>query len=280
MLRDAASRLRKEMIGMKDSCILITMQQKQTEWAWQWDKLSDDNLWLFTQWIEPNTMEDFRGKDVLDCGCGGGQHLQFIAKYCRSALGVDLNALESAKKRIGQFSNITLAEADIAGMDLKRIFDIVYSIGVLHHTDNPDNSFKNIARHAKPGGRVIVWVYSREGNALNRFVLEPIKSLIVRHLPRSVVLFMARIMTALFYIPIYTIYLLPLKWLPFYEYFDNWRKLSYERNVLNVFDKMNAPQTWFISEKQIRSWFDPKEFSEIHITPYKGVSWRGSGVKI
>jgi len=66
----------------------------------------------------------------------------------------------------------------------------------------------------------------------------------------------------------------------FYEYFDNWRKLSYERNVLNVFDKMNAPQTWFISEKQIRSWFDPKEFSEIHITPYKGVSWRGSGVKI
>ena len=58
------------------------MQRKQPEWQWQWQQFYDDNEWLFYEWIQPNTLEDFRGKDVLDCGCGGGQHLNFIAPSC------------------------------------------------------------------------------------------------------------------------------------------------------------------------------------------------------
>ena len=122
------------------------MQTKQSEWAWQWKTLQDDNQWLFSEWIWPNTFEDFRGKTVLDCGCGGGQHLEFVAPFASEALGVDLNALESAKKRTQNFPNVSLVEADIAAMDLGKQFDVVYSIGVLHHTDNPRSSFKNITR--------------------------------------------------------------------------------------------------------------------------------------
>ncbi len=255
------------------------MQEKQQQWAWQWNKLYDDNKWLFSEWIAPNTLEDFRGKSVLDCGCGGGQHLQFVAPYCAEAVGVDLNALASAARNTADLKNVQLIENDIATMDLKRQFDIVYSIGVLHHTDDPTASFRNIAKHAKSGGRVIVWVYSNEGNALNRWLVEPAKSLLVHHLPRSVVLFLSRILTTLVSIPVYTVYLLPLTFLPYYQYFQNWRKLTFERNVLNVFDKLNAPQTFFITKSQIQEWFHESEFSDIHISAYKGVSWRGSGIK-
>lgn len=256
------------------------MQTKQSQWAWQWKALQDDNRWLFSEWIWPNSFEDFRSKTVLDCGCGGGQHVEFVAPYAAEVLGVDLNALESAKKRTEKFPNVALMEADIAAMDLGKQFDVVYSIGVLHHTDNPSSSFKNIARHARPGGKVIVWVYSREGNSLNKWLLEPLKRVIIDRLPRSAVLLLARILTALLYIPIYTVYLLPLRFLPFYQYFQNWRRLSFERNVLNVFDKLNAPQTWFIGREEIESWFTQGGgFSDIHISPYKGVSWRGSAVK-
>ncbi len=255
------------------------MQVKQSEWAWQWDKIYDNNQWLFTEWIAPNTLETFRGMDVLDCGCGGGQHLNFIAPYCRSALGVDLNAMTSARKNTQHLTNICLKEDDIAVMNLEQTFDIVYSIGVLHHTDNPDVSFKNIEKHCKPGGKVIVWVYSNEGNFLNRYLLEPFKSIIVRFLPRPIVWALAHILTILVYIPVYTLYRFPLLFLPFYQYFGNWRKLSYQRNLLNVFDKLNAPQTWFITKKQITAWFSPDQFTDIHISPYKGVSWRGSGIR-
>ena len=255
------------------------MQEKHPEWQWQWEEFKDDNLWLFTEWISPNTLEDFRGKDILDCGCGQGQHLSFIAPYCRNALGVDLNTSEIAKRNLQRFPHITLKEADVAAMNLQKQFDIVYSIGVLHHTDNPDQSFRNIAKHCKPGGRVIVWVYSKEGNFLNRTFVEGVKKIFLRKLPRALLLLLAHILTLLLYIPIYTIYLLPLHFLPFYEYFGNFRRLSYRRNLLNVFDKLNAPQTHFITREQMEGWFNAQDFKDTSISPYKGVSWRGSGVR-
>ncbi len=255
------------------------MQEKQSEWAWQWDHIYDDNQWLFTEWIYPNTLETFRGHNVLDCGCGGGQHINFVSPYAASITGVDLNALESAAKNTAHLKNVTLKEDDLATMDLRRQFDIAYCIGVLHHTDDPNATFRNIARHVGPGGKVIVWVYSCEGNFWNRWLLEPLKTLIVYHLPRPIVMGLAHMLTSLMYIPIYSIYLVPLRFLPFFEYFQNWRKLTYRRNLLNVFDKLNAPQTWFITKEQITGWFSSQEFTDIHISPYRGVSWRGSGTK-
>jgi len=255
------------------------MQEKHPQWAWQWSAFHDDNRWLFTQWIAPNTLEDFRGKDVLDCGCGGGQHLSFVAPYARRVVGVDLNAAEVARKNTEQFPNVDVREGDLAHVNLGEQFDVVYSIGVLHHTDDPDRSFANIARQCKVGGRVIVWVYSKEGNFLNHAILEPIKRLCIHAMPRPVVWFLGRVLTALLYVPIYTIYLVPLRLLPYYEYFGNWRRLSFERNFLNVFDKLNAPQTIFITKEQITRRFAPDLFTDVHISPYAGVSWRGSGTK-
>lgn len=253
------------------------MQEKHLQWQWQWQEFYDDNQWLFTEWISPQTLEHFRGKDVLDCGCGGGQHINFIAPYATSITGVDLNAISCAGQSTAHLQNVTLIEADLAEMDLKKQFDIVYCIGVLHHTDDPDRTFQNIARHCRPSGRVIVWVYSREGNFLNRTLLEWIKRTILLRLPRRINLLLAHILTALLYIPIYTIYLLPLRFLPFFEYFQNWRTLGYHRNLLNVFDKLNAPQTHFITKERIEGWFSPDQFTDVHISPYRGVSWRGSG---
>ncbi len=40
-------------------------------------------------------------------------------------------------------------------------FDLVYSIGVLHHTPDPRRGFAEIARRVKPGGRLAVWLYRR-----------------------------------------------------------------------------------------------------------------------
>lgn len=260
------------------------MQQNQSAWAWEWRKFSDDASWLFEEWIWPNTLETFHGKDVLDCGCGGGSHIALISPLCTHVTGVDLHAIDAARSRAASFSNVTLRGDDIVHMNLGQAFDIVYAIGVLHHTDNPDEAFRNMVKHCRSGGRIIVWVYAHEGNSLHRLLLEPLKVLLIHHLPRTVVLWIACIFTSLLYIPISTIYLItpaPIgkRLLPFYEYFKNWRRLPYQRNLLNVFDKLNAPQTHFIPEAQIRTWFSPEAFTDVHISRYKGVSWRGSGTK-
>lgn len=252
-------------------------QQKQSEWTWQWDTVFDDNDWLLADWIYPNVLEDFRGKDVLDCGCGAGQHAAAVAPYARSVVGVDLNASERAKRTTLKFSNVSIREDDLATMDLGRQFDVVYCIGVIHHTADPDRTFANLVKHCKPGGRLIVWAYSWEGNFLNRTLVEGAKRAFVRRLPRRAVFGLAKGLTALMYPPIYTLYRLPVRQLPYYEYFENWRRLGFERNTLNVLDKLNAPTTWFIRREQVQRWFGPERFDDVHISPYKGVSWRGSG---
>lgn len=251
-------------------------------WHFQWDhflkkdKFIDNDRFLFSEWIYPNKIEDFRGKSFLDCGCGMGLHLSFISDVISRGVGVDLNTEDVAKRFLND-PKIKFLSGDIAKVDLKDSFDVVCCIGVLHHTDDPAVSFRNIKRFVKPGGRLIIWVYSREGNFMNRAFLEGFKTLLVRFLPRRIVAALAWTMTALLYAPVYSLYMLPLRFLPFHEYFKNFRALTFTMNYLNVFDKLNAPQTHFIRREEVEEWFDPESFRDIHISPYVGVSWRASG---
>ena len=254
-------------------------QVKQTEWHDQWTLLSDDELFLFKDWILPNTLDDFKDKEILECGCGGGQHTSFIAPYARSITAVDLNTTDIAREKNKNFTNIEFAEADIAKMDLGKKYDIVFSIGVIHHTDDPDKTVENLKKHVKPGGKLIVWVYSEEGNSLVKYGVEPMRKLFLKNMNRKTLLTLSKFITGILYVPIYTLYMIPVKSLPFYEYFDNFRKMSFYRNNINVFDKLNAPQVAFISKKRISNWFNSNEFTDVNINPYKGVSWSGSGVK-
>ncbi|MFH1973392.1 MAG: class I SAM-dependent methyltransferase [Patescibacteria group bacterium] len=256
------------------------MQEKHGEWAWQWANFPDVDEWLFSDWIAPVTLEDFRGKRVLDAGCGGGQYLSLVAPYAREAIGVDLNTAHIAAERNRIHPNVRTVEGDIALASFPEPFDLVYCIGVIHHTDDPDATFRNLAAQTAQGGRTVVWAYSHEGNFLNRTLVEGMKRLFVLRLPKGVVRAIAYVLATLMYLPICTLYLLPLAWLPYFEYFRNWRKLTYRMNVLNVFDKLNAPQTHFIKRDRIERWFVENGYRDIRILPYRGVSWHGDGVKV
>lgn len=255
------------------------MQEKQSEWFEQWSMFSDDEQFLFKNWIYPHTLDDFEGKEVLECGCGGGQHTSFIAPRAKHITAVDLNTIELAKERNKNCDNIEFVEADIATMDLERQFDVVFAIGVIHHTDNPDKTVENLKRHVKSGGKLILWLYSKEGNFLARTIVEPLRKIFFKNWDREKLLYISKAITVLMYMPIYSLYLLPLKFLPYHDYFRNFRKLSFSRNTLNVFDKLNAPQVEFIGRERVERWFNEMEFENIHISSYNGVSWRGSGRK-
>jgi hypothetical protein len=110
-----------------------------------------------------------------------------------------------------------------------------------------------------------------------RALVEPLRKLVLRRLDRRIVAGVAAVLTAALYPLVHTLYRLPLPGLPYREYFENFRRLRFRRNALNVFDKLNAPQTRFISRARIERWFDAREFSDVSITRYRGVSWRGSG---
>jgi hypothetical protein len=60
----------------------------------------------------------------------------------------------------------------------------------------------------------------------------------------------------------------------------NFRKMSFERNLMNVYDKLNAPQQYFKSKSTIEEWFNDSKFENIKISSFLGVSWRATGIKL
>lgn len=257
-------------------------QEKQSQWSEQWSMFKDEERFLFLDWIKPLALDDFTDKDVLEAGCGGGQHSQFVSEKARHLTSIDLNTTDLARQRNKDAKNIDFKEDDIAKMDLKKQFDIVFCIGVIHHTDNPTLTFDNLYRHVKPGGRIIIWTYSSEGNFLVEYGVEPVRKVFLRKMSRRSLKFLSSAITAALYPIVHTIYRAPfLSFLPYFDYFRNFRKMTFNRNVLNVFDKLNAPQTHFTTLDMARQWMSEDRFEpeSIAILPYAGVSYSLSGIK-
>ncbi len=106
---------------------------------------------------------DLSGQKVLDAGCGGGRYARLCGSYGAKVIGVDLSAavLKAAELCAG-LQNVAIIQADLLDLPLAdSAFDLVYSIGVLHHTPDPRRGFGEIARKVKPGGRLAVWLYRR-----------------------------------------------------------------------------------------------------------------------
>jgi SAM-dependent methyltransferase len=228
---------------------------------------------LFWEWVWPLTREDFRGKRVLDAGCGGGHMLGYIKDVITEGVGVDLNTARLVRRRFRERPQIRIYDGDAATWHAEDGFDIVYSIGVVHHTRDPEITAHNLMRLVKPGGKLVIWVYGHEGNFWTRLLVEAPKAL-YSWLPRRLLWWAAGVLTAVLYPVVYTIYKLPITGLPFYDYFRSWRRLSFIRNCTNVFDKLNAPTTHFIKRTDIDRWFAGTPFSDICVSDWCRLSWR------
>lgn len=102
---------------------------------------------------------------VLDIGCGNGYVLAQYARFGADVTGVDLTstAIELSRKRF-EIAGLNGKFVEIDGQSLPfpdEHFDIVCSMGVLHHISDPNPMVSEMFRVMKPGGRLIVMLYHR-----------------------------------------------------------------------------------------------------------------------
>jgi SAM-dependent methyltransferase len=116
----------------------------------------------------------FRGRRLLEIGCGAGIDLARFAEGGAVCTGVDLSrtAIDLAKTN---FKNRNLT-ADLRVMNGESLefpdgsFDTVYAHGVLQYTADAQAMADEARRVLKPGGRFIAMVYNRNGwlNVMSR----------------------------------------------------------------------------------------------------------------
>jgi len=125
--------------------------------------------------------DGFRGKDVLEVGCGAGTDLVRFARGGARVTGVDLSAsaIELARQNFAQ-QGLT---ADLHEADGERLpfadgtFDLVYAHGVVQYTSNPVALIHECHRVLRPGGEAVFQVYNRISwlNVLSKVMKVPLE---------------------------------------------------------------------------------------------------------
>lgn len=105
------------------------------------------------------------GPKVLDVGCGNGYVLSRYARHGARVDGVDLTdtVVSLSRKRFAA-AGLTGSFTQIDGQLLPfadGTFDIVCSMGVLHHIPGPAPLVAEIGRVMRPGGTLIAMLYYR-----------------------------------------------------------------------------------------------------------------------
>ncbi|MGH7491756.1 MAG: class I SAM-dependent methyltransferase [bacterium] len=116
----------------------------------------------------------YRGKTILEAGCGIGLDLLRFAKGGAQVIGVDLakTAIELARKNFalnGARGEFFMMNGEALEFD-DNSFDVVYAHGVLQYTADAGKMASELHRVLKPGGEAIAMVYNRLSwlNALSK----------------------------------------------------------------------------------------------------------------
>ena len=112
------------------------------------------DIYVFDQILRGNIAPGMR---ILDAGCGMGRNSFWPMRYGASkgtAIDVDPRSLDSARKTLAAYPNVTVREQSVYDLEPSATFDIAFSIGVIHHLQEPLRAVKAMMGAVKPGLRV------------------------------------------------------------------------------------------------------------------------------
>jgi SAM-dependent methyltransferase len=109
----------------------------------------------------------FKGKKVLDAGCGMGRW-SFVLRE----LGADVTAVDQSASGVAHLQSLLADKGSFRAQRADLLeplpfgaeFDLVWCYGVTHHTGNTKLSATNVAAAVKPGGRLFLMIYGEPTN--------------------------------------------------------------------------------------------------------------------
>ena len=105
---------------------------------------------------------DLAGKTVVEFGSGAGRFVDIVSKRgAKLAVGIDItDAVDATQANLGSRDNVFIVQADFFQPPfVKGFFDRAYSIGVLHHTPDPEAAFMSLVSMLNDNGKVGLSLY-------------------------------------------------------------------------------------------------------------------------
>lgn len=229
----------------------------------------------FRRWLPFFSPEDWAGKRFLDVGCGMGRNSLWPMVYGAAggvAVDIDDRTLQAARRTLGAYRAVQVEKCSAYELPWKDEFDVVFSIGVIHHLQAPEQALAKMLQAAKPGGFVAIWVYGQENNGWLLWMLDPARKYLFSWAPISLV-------HALSVLPAALLWGMLRLGLNRIEYFRLLRTFSFEHLRSIVFDQMLPRIAHYWRKDEVEALMQRAGLADIQIEWVNQMSWAARGVK-
>jgi SAM-dependent methyltransferase len=166
----------------------------------------------FNWYLEPLASVSLRGLKVLDAGCGMGRHAVYLSQEGAEVVALDASPAIEVAAANGRDAKALFLQADVLKLPLAdESFDLVCCLGVLHHMEDTVDGLTELVRVLRPGGSLLVYLYHDPGETSRwrEWILRVVTS--ARLLTTRIPLTILRVMTWVFSVIVFSVYLVPAK---------------------------------------------------------------------
>ena len=231
----------------------------------------------FDRWTSPLIKKsEWKEKKFIDVGCGIGRNSFWPLIYGASealCIDVDNRTLECAKTNLKKFKSVNIVNRSAYQINESDRFDIAFSIGVVHHLEDPKLALSNMVKSVRIGGSVLIWVYGYENNEWIVKYFNPLRNMLFSRLPISVVHFLSIFPTLFLYI-----YIRLTKGKT--EYINLIRKFSFSHLRSILFDQMLPKIANYYKEEEVKFLMESVGLVDIKTNWVNEMSWAIIGKKV
>lgn len=219
---------------------------------------------------------DLTGARIGEIGAGTGRitRMLLLAGAARVEAFEPSDAFDVLVRELRNFDNCHCHKlrGDQIPPDLG--VDLLLSIGVVHHIPDPQEVLVAARKALRPGGRILIWIYGREGNRLYLAVAEPVRKL-TRILPSGLLSLLAWWTTPLLWLYTRLAFVLPL---PMRAYMKEvLSKLTFRQLHANIFDQLHPAYAKYYTQNEARALLSESGFVDVELHHRHGYSWTVTG---
>jgi SAM-dependent methyltransferase len=155
-------------------------------------------------------------------------------------------------------------------------FDLILTVGVLQFIPDPKPVVDAAFAALRPGGRLFVWLYAREGTALYRGLLAVLRT-VGRTVPHPLLAALVRVIDVPLALYMRLCRVLPL---PLHDYLRNvLGRFSPAKRRLVIYDQLNPTHAYYHSRAEAERLLTDSGFVDVQLHHRRGYSWSVLGRK-
>ncbi len=220
---------------------------------------------------------DLKGKKIADIGAGTGRiSIMLVSSGAKEVVAIEPSMAFKVLKDNTKEYPVTCVNDTGEGVIKYAPYDMVVSIGVIHHIPEPDIVISNAYTSLVKGGHIVVWLYGYEGNQLYLIVFNTLRAITIK-LPDAILKLLCHFLNGILSLYILLCRFLPL---PMRSYINGvLSKFDRKKRYLVIFDQLNPAYAKYYKKNEAINLIEKAGFKNVKAFHRHGYSWTVVGEK-